>query len=194
MEQSTRPGLRQIDGAVLRVGLKAVERHELALVEPWFRDPDTNRWLGDSNWPAMMLDLQQRPLGEFRGMQELARHLWLAWHDGAPVGYVNCGVHDRWTTWEGGPEGRGVVATIQLVSGAVGYVVDPARRRHGFGVAMLRSLIEREELAHVQLFAAGIEPDNTASVRYAERAGYRPLDPAPDFEGIVHYVYKRATA
>jgi RimJ/RimL family protein N-acetyltransferase len=179
---------------VLRLELKPFERDELVLVEPWFRDPETNRWLGGSSWPAMMLDLQQRPLREFRGMRELARHVWLAWHDGAPVGYVNCGVHDRWTTWEGGAEGRGVVGTIQLVSGAVGFVVDPARRRHGFGGAMLGSLIELEELVHVQLFAAGLEADNTASVRCAERVGYRPLDPAPDFEGIVHYVYKRATA
>ena len=41
--------------------------------------------------------------------------------------------------------------------------------------------------------AAGIEPDNTASVRCAERSGYRPLDPVPDFEGIVYYVYERET-
>jgi len=33
------------------VRLRPFERHHLALVEPWFRDADTQRWLGGPAWP-----------------------------------------------------------------------------------------------------------------------------------------------
>jgi hypothetical protein len=43
------------------------------------------------------------------------------------------------------------------------------------------------ELAHVELFAAGIEPENAASAGALRKAGFQPLDPEPDWEGIVYY-------
>jgi hypothetical protein len=47
------------------------------------------------------------------------------------------------------------------------------------------------ELAHVELFAAGVEPENTASVGCLRKAGCRPLSPEPNREGIVYYVLLR---
>ena len=44
------------------------------------------------------------------------------------------------------------------------------------------------ELAHVELFAAGVEPANTASVSCLRKAGFRPLSPEPDWEGTAHYI------
>lgn len=44
------------------------------------------------------------------------------------VGYIDCGTHDRWTTWEGGPRGRGVISEIVVPAGSITYVVDPALR------------------------------------------------------------------
>jgi hypothetical protein len=49
----------------------------------------------------------------------------------------------------------------------------------------------RPELAHIALFAAGIEPANAASVGCAVKAGFQPLDPEPDWEGIVYYARHR---
>jgi hypothetical protein len=43
------------------------ERQHLPLVEPWFTDADTRRWLGGPAWPRQTLDLADRPLGEFAG-------------------------------------------------------------------------------------------------------------------------------
>jgi hypothetical protein len=59
-----------------------------------------------------MLDLASRPLGEFRGATETGRYRWLAWERDRPVGCIDCGTTDRWTTWEGGPGGRGVIGAI----------------------------------------------------------------------------------
>jgi RimJ/RimL family protein N-acetyltransferase len=139
----------------------------------------------------MALKLADAPLGEFRGAQETGRYRFLAWDKGVPVGYIDIGTFDRWATWEGGPDGRGVVDVIDEPSGAMAYVVDPALRRRGYGFDMMLALMGIPALSHVQLFAAGIEPENTASVRCLLSAGFAPLDPA-DWEGIVYYARRRA--
>jgi RimJ/RimL family protein N-acetyltransferase len=164
---------------------------ELPIVQPWFDDPDTQRWLGGPGWPSLVLELAHRPLGEFRGAIETGRHGWLAWDREEPVGYIDCVTTDRWTTWEGGPDGRGVIATIWAPSANITYVVDPAHRRRGYGSAMIFGLLAAPELAHIELFAAGIESGNVASVRCAHVAGFTPLDPRPDWEGTVYYVRRR---
>jgi RimJ/RimL family protein N-acetyltransferase len=71
------------------------------------------------------------------------------------------------------------------------YVVDPERWRGGFGRAALTAAMSAPDVADVVIFAAGMEPDNVASVRCATSAGFTPDDPEPDWEGIVHYVLRR---
>jgi RimJ/RimL family protein N-acetyltransferase len=157
--------------------LRLFTRDHLALVEPWFLDAETNRWLGGPDWPRLMLDLADRPLGEFRGALQTGRYRWLAWASDRPVGYIDCGSYDRWTTWEGGPRGRGVIATIGVPSGAIAFVVDPDFRRRGYCTAMIGLLFKLAELAHIELLAAGVEPDNVGlSSRTTERrlSGFGP--------------------
>ena len=126
---------------VAELVLRRFGRHELALVEPWFLDAETNGWLGGPRWPALSLELADRPLGEFRGARETGRYRWRAWEDDRAVGYIDCGTYDRWTTWEGGPDGRGVLATIPAPSGAISYVVDAALRRRAHGTTMIGRLV-----------------------------------------------------
>ena len=134
-----------------------------------------------------MLDPSDAPFGEFRGAQETGSYRLLAWDKGVPVGYVDCGTFDRWTTWEGGPGGRDEVGVIDEPSGAVAYDIDPAQRRKGYGAEMILALMGMDALENVTLFAAGIKPENTASVGCLLLAGFRPLDPLRDWEGIVYY-------
>jgi hypothetical protein len=112
------------DPGVGQLRLRPFERRDLPLAEPWFLDADTQRWLGGPLWPRQMLDLAERPLGEFRGATEAGRYRWLAWDDGRAVGYVDCGTYDRWTTWEGGPGGRGVTSVIPVPAG-IGLIRRP---------------------------------------------------------------------
>ena len=83
------------------------------------------------------------------------------------------------------------MGVIDEPSGAMAYVIDPARRRRGYGRDMVRTMMAIPALEHVSLFAAGIEPENTASVRCLLSAGFQPLDPISDFEGIVYYARRR---
>ena len=52
---------------------------------------------------------------------------------------------------------------------------------------MIGALIRRPELARVQLFEAGAEPDNLASRRCLEAAGFRLRTSEPDYEGMLYY-------
>jgi len=89
----------------LEVVLHAFTRADLAIVEPWFRDPETHRWLGGPEWPAMMLDRADRVVGEeFRGAVQTGSYRYLARSEGRAFGYVDCGTFDRCTVY--GREGR----------------------------------------------------------------------------------------
>lgn len=185
-------GLRAAyDYGVAGLRLLAFERGQLALAEPWFGDPDTQRWLGGPGWPQLVLDLAGRPLGEYRGAAEAGNYDWLAWADDTAVGYIGCGTYDRLTSWDGAPGGRGVISAIPVPAANISYVVDPALRRRGHGTAMINALMTMPELAHIALFAAGVEPANTASVGCLLKAGFRPLSPEPDWEGIIYYARRR---
>jgi RimJ/RimL family protein N-acetyltransferase len=173
--------------------LQPFAREQLRQVESWFEDPDTERWLGGQGWMRLVLELADRPLGEHRGAVETGRYGWSAWDRDELVGYIDCGTTDRWTTWEGGTNGRGVVATIPVASGNLAYVVDPVVRRRGYGTTMIATLLTLPDLAHIELFAAGVEPDNVASVQCLRAAGFEAQDSNPDWEGIVYYFHRRST-
>jgi RimJ/RimL family protein N-acetyltransferase len=70
------------------------------------------------------------------------------------------------------------------------YVVDPARWGHGYGRAALLALTRAPELADVERFVLGIDADNTASLRAAAGAGFRPLTTEVDAEDML-YVHRR---
>jgi hypothetical protein len=40
---------------------RAFQSSDLSLVEPWFDDPATRRWLGDREWPKRLLKLAREP-------------------------------------------------------------------------------------------------------------------------------------
>ena len=51
--------------------------------------------------------------------------------------------------------------------------VDPARKRSGIGAALLDALIGSAEAAGVWMIQSGVFPENAASLRLHERAGFR---------------------
>ncbi len=185
------PAFARLAAVERPLALRPFGPDDLAVVEPWFADGETQRWLGGPEWPLQALRLASAPLGEFRGARETGRFDFIGWQSDVPVGYIGCGTVDRWTTWEGGPGGRGVVEAIEVPAAAVAYVVDPARRRLGHCSAMLSALMARPELAAVQLFGGGVEEGNVASVRCLEVAGWRRLHDEPDWEGYLYYVRRR---
>lgn len=178
------------------VTLRAFIRPDLATVEAWFRDPDTQRWLGGPEWPATMLDRTDRVTGEeFRGAVQTGAYRYLAHSDSRAIGYVDCGTFDRCTVYGGeGPDGPIITDTLEIPTGSIAFVVDPALRRQGLGRAMITALTHQPEQDFVEVFEAGVEPENTASRGCLQAAGFRPRSTEPDIEGMLYYRSWRADA
>ncbi|WP_213011883.1 GNAT family N-acetyltransferase [Paractinoplanes toevensis] len=164
----------------------------LGLVQPWFRHPEVNRWLGGPEWPAREFETAEEFGVFFRGRIVLRSHSWVAFDDqGAAVGHIGGEVYDRWCRYSEGPDGPVIEAVEPGPAMGFAYVVDPARWRQGFGTATLRACMAAPEVADVVLFAAGIEPDNVASARCAVAAGLLPETAEPDWEDMTYHVRRR---
>lgn len=172
-----------------RISLRPLASADLPLITPWFEDPGTGRFLGGPEWPVQMLALAERSAGTmFRGARRIDGHQYLALADGAPAGYIDCGTFDRCTVYGGeGPYGPIILETIDAVTGAIAFVIAPQLRGRGLGRAMIAAMIARSELRDVELFEAGVEPQNTASRHCLEAAGFEQGSARPDVEGMLYY-------
>ena len=170
------------------VTLRAFTRADLAVSEAWFRDPDTRRYLGGPVWLASMLQRADQVVGEeFRGAVQTGVYRYLAQCDGHAFGYVDCGTFDRCTVYGGeGPDRPIITDSTDVATGSIAFVVDPAMRCGGLGRAMINALMRQPELSFVELFEAGVEPENTASRRCLEAAGFRLRSGQPDCEGMLY--------
>lgn len=171
------------------VALRGLTTNDLSAIAGWFEDPETSRYLGGPEWPAAMLAHAEDAVGTvFRGARQIAAHHYLALTGGTPVGYVDCGTFDRCTVYGGeGASGPIIRDTIDAVTGAIAFVIDPAYRRQGLATRMIRSLMSHPDLAAVELFEAGVDPENHASRRTLEAAGFRLRSPEPDCEEMLYY-------
>lgn len=170
--------------------LRPLTRTDLAAITPWFKDPDTRRSLGGPDWPAAMLDHVERAVGVvFRGAVQTSAHHYLAETNGRAVGYIDCGTFDHCTVYGGeGPDGPIILDTIDAVTGSIAFAVDPARRRQGLATNMIQALTHHPDLADVELFEAGVEPENHGSRGALEAAGFHLRTPVQDCEGMLYYL------
>jgi RimJ/RimL family protein N-acetyltransferase len=176
------------------VTLIPFSRELLPAVRRWFEHPVVRSRLGGPEWPDREISLLDSGIGEvFRGRRVLRTHSWVALNEiGEPVAKIGGDVYDRWCRYTETPAGAIVEDVEPGPAMGLAYVVDPKRWRHGFGVASLRAAVMAPEVADVVLFAAGIEPDNTASIRCATAAGFMAETTESDWEGIVHFVLRRS--
>jgi GNAT superfamily N-acetyltransferase len=131
------------NGQPASVTLRPLTGDHVPIALPWFDDPETQRQLGGRGWLKKAVAMADAPLGEFRGAVETGRYRWLALDGEFPVGYIDCGTYDRWTTWDG----ERVVDSIEVPCAAIAYTVDPTFRRHGYGRQILETLFEAPEVA-----------------------------------------------
>lgn len=172
------------------INLRPLTHTDLAAITPWFEDPETRRSLGGPDWPAAMLDHSERAVGEaFRGAVQTGAYHYLALVDDAPVGYIDCGTFDRCTVYGGeGPDRPIVLETIEAVTGSIAFVIDPARRRQRLATNMIQALTHHPDLVTVELFEAGVEPENRGSRGALEAAGFRLRSAVPDCEAMLYYL------
>ncbi|MFI6522300.1 GNAT family N-acetyltransferase [Spirillospora sp. NPDC050679] len=159
-------------------------------VEHWFDHPEVDHWLGGRSWIHRELRLRLAappPGGASRDTTVPRSHAWIALDEArTPVAYIGGDVEDRPTRSEG-PNGPVPCVAGPSPSMSLAYVVDPARWRQGYGRATIIAALTCPEIADVQTFYCGIDTGNRASQRCVTAAGFRLLDPVPDFEDTLYY-------
>jgi RimJ/RimL family protein N-acetyltransferase len=163
-------------------------------IEHWFDEQETKSRLGGRDWIRNEMALLGATLGdEFRGKLVTGRMMWLALDaNDEPVAFVDGETYDRYTAWDGSDWDHPIVSdVVEVPSIGLALVVDPARRRSGYGTATLRAVVDHPDVSHVRLFFGGVDHDNVASIACLERSGFRPRSTEPDFEGMVYYALER---
>ncbi|MFC8428245.1 GNAT family N-acetyltransferase [Streptomyces sp. NPDC057253] len=159
-------------------------------IEHWFDHPEVQSRLGDRSWIHRQLRLIGRPSSTvFRGATVLRSHAWIGLdQSGTPVAFICGDVYDRWVRYHGeGPDGPLLSEAAPGRALGLAYLVDPSRRRHGYGRSALRSVLTHPATGDVDTFFLGIDADNNASRHCAESAGFTLPDPEPDHEGMLYY-------
>lgn len=167
---------------------------DIAPIESWFDDAETQKRLGGREWIRRMPSLLALTIGdEFRGKLVIGRRMWLALDEGgSPVAFVDTELYDRYAAWDGSDWGHPVVSdVVEVPSAGFVLVVDPARRGQGYGMAAIHAVVAHPDLSHVCLFFGGVEADNIASIRCLTKAGFRLRSPEADFEGMLYYSHER---
>jgi RimJ/RimL family protein N-acetyltransferase len=163
-------------------------------IERWFDDAETRRWLGGPDWIRRAPSLLTATIGEeFRGKTVTGRRMWLGLDEaGEPVSFVDGETYDRYAAWDGSDWDHPVVSdVVEVPSMGLTVVVDPRRRRHGFGSGTLRAVIEHPQTSDARMFFGSVDADNAASIACVRRAGFHMRSPEPDFEGMLHFSFER---
>jgi RimJ/RimL family protein N-acetyltransferase len=154
------------------IALRRFSADLLAVVAPWFDDPETGRWLGGREWPENLLRLIADPPAEHRGSHVRERAGWVAALDGEAVALIDTEIY---------VDG----------SAAVSLVVAPEHRRRGVGVASLSAIGRWLAGGHgVDTLVGGVEQRNEASHRCVKAAGFIAVTETPDDEGFINYVLR----
>jgi RimJ/RimL family protein N-acetyltransferase len=133
------------------VSLRPADERDLAAIESGITDPEVIRWFGHPKLSA-------------REVLDLNRGRWL---DGSGPTFAICGADDRCL-------GHVWINVGSDSAGAVGYWLLPEARGRGFATRAVRLICD---WAFQDLALPGLrlltEPENLASQRVAERAGFR---------------------
>ena len=142
-----------------RVVLRAAEAGDLPAIDAGIHDPDVLRWIGPQ--PSMPEEVLARDRERWAHGEPT---LVICEPDGSCVGKV-------WVGFRGG----------DTSTGYVGYWLLPAGRGRGLATSAVRLISSwaRRELGIADLRIT-TEPDNAASLRVAERSGFRRISASPD--------------
>jgi L-amino acid N-acyltransferase YncA len=154
------------------VRLRRLTAADLDSVRPWFEDERTRRFLGGPRWPELALQRSQAPPREFRGRRVLGKHIWLAFAAERPVGLVTVECYtDR--------------------SAELSVVVDPLQRGLGLCRHIVQAILDLPDMEDVDEVRAAVQPENQASVRCFESAGFVAASREPDDENNLIFICRR---
>lgn len=136
------------------------------LIEVWFDDMETQKYLGGRNWLYNSIELMTNSIGvEFHENIVTARYVWTVFESKNPVALIDIELYDNKTA-------------------GFAFVVTPEKRNQGIGRKVLLLLKNRPELTDIRILIGGVEPKNTPSRKCLEKAGFK-IENIPDDEGML---------
>jgi RimJ/RimL family protein N-acetyltransferase len=147
---------------VERLNARSFRAEDLAIVEPWFEDSETQRWLGGKEWPRRLLELAHPP----------DRRAWLFTCAGRAMGLLDI---ERFA-------GR---------SAAVAVVVAPEHRGAGMGTSILGSVLDLPGSEDVEQVIGEVEVGNAVGERCVRAAGFGRRSDIAAEERFVRFVLRR---
>lgn len=130
------------------VDLRPATGHDAELLFAWANDPETRRW----SFATEPIPWDTHVAWLARVLADDERRLWVAEHEGEPVGQVRLDV-----------AGDSEVVSISVA---------PGQRGRGLAVAIIRAACGEARGTVV----AEVKPDNQRSLRAFERAGFRTVE------------------
>jgi GNAT superfamily N-acetyltransferase len=139
-----------------RIDLVEFTAEDVTRIERWFDDAETQDRLGGRDWIRRMPSLLAATIGdEYRGKVVTGRRMWLGLNASRePVSFVDAEMYDRYAAWDGSDWEHPVISdVVEVPSVALALVVDPVRRRSGYGSATLRAVVEHGDMSSIWLFS-----------------------------------------
>jgi RimJ/RimL family protein N-acetyltransferase len=133
--------------------------NDLQTVEPWFDDPETQRWLGDRGWPRRLLDLARRP----------NRFALLYLSADTAVGLLD-------------------IEMLSDRQAAAAIVVSPKHRGGDIATEILRTVAARPEIEGIDEVVGEIEIGNACAERCLRAAGFVHRPEAAREDGFLRFV------
>lgn len=141
----------------------ALTAEDVQELEQWHQDAELAHRYGGAEWPRKLWEIIQK---------NAQRKCWVASLNCEQVGYVDFEMHpEEQLAW-------------------IGLAVKAEKRGQGLGKSILQEFLTTSIVQNFREIRAGIEHDNTASVRCFSSVGFIPLNTEPDEEGILDYSLK----
>lgn len=153
-----------------RLTFVPLDREWVNVISEWWKDSEIEKWMGGYP-PSKALELANSPPEEFRGRKVIGRTALVGLANAEPISLID------FEKYEDGSAG-------------LALIISPTHRNKGWGRRALRALIDSPEVEGLERLFAGIEPENVASVRCFEGAGFTPTSREPDHEGIIYFEIK----
>ncbi len=147
------------------IGFRPLSRADFSAMLRWLSDPDVSGWYGEGELSPENLERQYGP--GIDGTDPVDQYIIRI--EGRDAGYIQAYVIDD------EPE---YARQIAVEPGAVGidlFIGDPAIRRRGWGVPVLRAFVERIVFGTMRAPVAIIapDPDNARAIHVYAKAGFR---------------------
>ena len=150
----------------MNLSCRPIDASLVEVMRPWYEDAETQRFLHGPEDLDTVLDLiEKMPGSELRGSIVTFRQEWVFFDGDEPVGACGVETYDHTRT-------------------SVSILVAPEHRGKGVGMEMLQQASSLPGLESTTVLEGGVEPDNKASIRALEKAGFNIAEEV-DHEGFL---------